>query len=284
MGVCRSFHRWARAAPRSAVAELGVVRPLAPMSKRSEQLESWQRYYSERKDIHETSLEVGSRYDKLVLAVSGGGFALTVTLLDKIVHSPPPVAKLFLCIGWLSFGASIIAQIFAMRYSSRALQLSIEQLDHTYQTESSPPASIPTRTTEITAAIRCVRVFNETGLWGAAAGLLGLVIFASIAIFCSQPTNPTNQNERTKTTDAATNTDSGNTQEGGLRATSTASPAPISKTKQGVGQMSDEPAKPKSEHLSKGSYVPPANALPPPPPPPEPKEEKKADDKKTEGA
>ena len=28
MGVCRSFHRWARAAPRSAVAELGVVRPL----------------------------------------------------------------------------------------------------------------------------------------------------------------------------------------------------------------------------------------------------------------
>ena len=26
MGVCRSSHRWARAAPRSAVAELGVVR------------------------------------------------------------------------------------------------------------------------------------------------------------------------------------------------------------------------------------------------------------------
>ena len=26
MGVCRSFHGWARAAPRSAVAELGVVR------------------------------------------------------------------------------------------------------------------------------------------------------------------------------------------------------------------------------------------------------------------
>ena len=28
MGGCRSFHRWARAAPRSAVAELGVVRRL----------------------------------------------------------------------------------------------------------------------------------------------------------------------------------------------------------------------------------------------------------------
>ena len=28
-GVCRSFHGWARAAPRSAVAELGVVRRLS---------------------------------------------------------------------------------------------------------------------------------------------------------------------------------------------------------------------------------------------------------------
>jgi hypothetical protein len=255
------------------------------MSKRSEQLKSWDRYYSERKDIHETSLEVGSRYDKLVLAVSGGGFALTITLLDKIVHSPPPVAKLFLCIGWLSFGVSIMAQIFAMRYSSRALQLSIEQLDHTYQTESSPPSSIPARTTEIATSIRRVRFFNETGLWGAASGLLGLVIFASIAIFCSQPTKPANQNERTKTTDSAAYSGSGTTQEGGLRATGAASPAPISETKQGVRQMSDEPAKPKSEHSSKGSYVPPANAIPPPPPPPpEPKEEEKTDDKKTEGA
>src|SRR6476620_6804122 len=112
------------------------------MASRKEEIESWNRYYAERCDIDKRALEIGGRYDKLALAVSGGGFALSITFLEKIAHAPPVAARVFLGISWFAFGLSILAQLFAMRYSSRALQLQIQDLDHSYQVESTGESSL----------------------------------------------------------------------------------------------------------------------------------------------
>lgn len=243
-----------------------------------EQLAQWQRYSDQRKDLDAVSLELGARYDKLALAVSGGAFILSLTFLEKVTSRAPLWAGWILIGGWIALMTAIACHLLALRFSSRIQQRKIDDLDAEYISDRDLVLRTDTISKEIEKFTKYLRRTNETGMWSAILGILLIVVFSAIAFICDPKHNSNNKqednnepkakSERKEESAAPKGTDQG----GGVIHPQQTDPT-ASEPKQGKEEMSaKKTSQPKLG--SKGSYVPPPNAQKPPSsPPPQPKKD-----------
>jgi len=227
----------------------------------------WQRYYDQRKDIDSVAFELGGRYDKLALAVSGGGFVVSIAFLEKIATDPPFWVRWLLVFAWVLFGVSIVFQLFALRYSQQAQQHKIRDLDLDYLHDRDATLRTDYSAMDLSAlAIKNTRNANEVAAWAMIAGLLFISAFAACAFLC-KPHQDTTAYERKTETRTETVTETRINQGGGIRSESPTSKSTQTTAKPTEKKMSENDKKKLKEiKESKGSYVPPPNAIKPPAP------------------
>ena len=158
----------------------------------SDQLEQWHRYADQRKDLDAISLELGARYDKLALAVSGGAFVLSLTFLEKVTSRAPLWAGWILIAGWIALITAISSHLLSLRFSSRIQQRKIDDLDAEYVSDRDLVLRDDTISEEISKFTKYIRRTNETGMWSAIIGILLIVAFSAIAFICDPKHNSTN--------------------------------------------------------------------------------------------
>lgn len=78
-----------------------------------------------------TNLEIKSqeKYDKAVLALSGGAFAISFAFVGNFIKTSPPSHAYLLALSWGCFLISLVCVLFSFYESQRALRTAITQLD-----------------------------------------------------------------------------------------------------------------------------------------------------------
>lgn len=77
----------------------------------------------------QTSYKVSESYDKAVMTLSGGAFAISMTFIHDIAPSPDPRTLLPLALAWASFGISIASILISKLTSQWAIAKAIQQFD-----------------------------------------------------------------------------------------------------------------------------------------------------------
>jgi hypothetical protein len=199
-------------------------------------------YIKDKDSLRNDSLQVSDRYDKAILALSGGGLALSITFLEKIAPHPARWTFFILGVAWLALIGSLLLEMFALAKSQTVTNEQIEVLNEEYRlflmslpeqgVQLDPPPKPPASKEVIHKWKQRTRLLNSWSLWLLAGGILLLCVFS----VCNLPYQ--------------------------TKETASMPPPPTRQT----GSSNPPPtAKPLNE--SRGSYVAPSNSLPPPPPP-----------------
>jgi hypothetical protein len=90
-------------------------------------------YIKERDGLRNDSLTVSERYDRAILLLGGGALALSLTFLEKIAPHPIPISFVVLGIAWLGLIASILLQLHALSTSQTVTNDEMEIADREYR-------------------------------------------------------------------------------------------------------------------------------------------------------
>jgi hypothetical protein len=90
-------------------------------------------YIKERDAFRNDSLTVSERYDKAILLLGGGALALSLTFLEKIAPHPIPISFVLLGAAWLGLIASILLQLHALSTSQTVTNDEMEIADREYR-------------------------------------------------------------------------------------------------------------------------------------------------------
>lgn len=192
-------------------------------------------YIKEREALRRDLLEISGRYDKAILALAGGALALSITFLEKIAPHPSGPCRWLLGIAWLFLIAALLLELHALALGQTLLNLQIVKDDEIYREYlNSLPEAPPTASVEnvsldkLQKSRKRLRRINFWSQWTLILGVVLLCIFS----LCNLPSIAT---EDSTMSDSAKNT--------------------------------QPPKSLDNLTTSRGSYAPPASALPPPPPP-----------------
>jgi len=90
-------------------------------------------YVRDRQAYLKESQAISDRYDKAILAMSGGSLALSLTFIEKIAPSPLAWSLWILLVAWLLLIVSVLLGIYALAASQIAIQYEIAHLDQSYR-------------------------------------------------------------------------------------------------------------------------------------------------------
>ena len=82
-----------------------------------------------RAHLMEAEQKSQEQYDKAVLAMSGGGLAISFAFVKDIVGSTPVQQPCLLLLAWVSWGLSVTSVLFSFFFSQLALRKAIPQVD-----------------------------------------------------------------------------------------------------------------------------------------------------------
>lgn len=85
-----------------------------------------------RKKLDEIKIENERILGRNTLAIAGGAFALSVTLIKEIYPNPLPWSKWILIASWALFGLCAFLQIYSDHLSSKAVDIHRQKLDDYY--------------------------------------------------------------------------------------------------------------------------------------------------------
>lgn len=214
------------------------------MSKYSDYLaERYKNYIEQRRRLDSNALAIAEKYDQWVLTISGGALGVSLTFLEKISSSPISGSVPIIGVAWFCFVLSLLAGLYAIRFSSKSLVEQIVILDAEYDKFSrttKPEAMLgdPVRSRKNQYRAK-VLIASEISLWSLILGTVLLCVFSIVNLSANQKKNDVQKIQ----------IDFAN----GL----------LDKIQNKSTNMSDKTPN------SKGSYIPPRNETPPPPPPPE---------------
>jgi hypothetical protein len=128
-----------------------------------------QTYLDERKLLVDAEREAARSFDKAMLTLSAGAFALSITFVREI--APSPGCGCFLFVAWFMFGLAILSTLISFLVSQRAMRRQRDILENAYRTASSVDGQENTPAT-VTKHLN----FLSIVLFG--IGLIMMVIFA----------------------------------------------------------------------------------------------------------
>lgn len=139
----------------------------------SEQDPQRQEYLQHRNYLIATSIDQMGQFDKLIVTLSGGALALSLTFIKDISPNPIPCSKWLIFGAWGFFTISLVSVLLSHLTSHKDMEFEIDKLDDNYknQEENYNPKNPFKKTT-----IFLNRLSTVTFL----LGLFFLVTFASI--------------------------------------------------------------------------------------------------------
>ena len=128
-------------------------------------------YLQERQSLIRGEHSDAEHYDKWLLTLSGGAFAISITFIRYIAPDPSGGSIAFLVIAWVSFLLSILATMTSLQCSQAAFQRQREILD---ALQSNPNAC------QENWRATCVKALNwlSLGLFG--LGAIMLAVFSTL--------------------------------------------------------------------------------------------------------
>lgn len=94
-----------------------------------------QEYLQHRKYLIETSLGQIGQFDKLIVTLSSGALALSLTFIKDISPTPIPCSKFLIFVSWILFTISLIATLLSHYTSHKDMDFEIMKLDKNYEDE-----------------------------------------------------------------------------------------------------------------------------------------------------
>jgi hypothetical protein len=91
---------------------------------------AYEAYKEQRFEADRFALEIGGRFDKMIIALSGGALALSITFLEKIAPEPIPGSLYILGVSWFLLVISLLLNLSTLAESQNALQQKITNADN----------------------------------------------------------------------------------------------------------------------------------------------------------
>lgn len=95
-------------------------------------------YLEYRQYLLERHLESARSFDRAIYVLAGGALLLSVTFVDRIIGDGEPDRVSALAIAWISFAASLLANLVSTWAAERDYFRSIETLDSAYEDDKFP--------------------------------------------------------------------------------------------------------------------------------------------------
>jgi hypothetical protein len=223
---------------------LSLLQEAIRMSEQNEDNEKlmlfYERYVAQREKLHDAVMESSGRYGKAILALSGGGIALTVTFIEKIAAEPSPESIKFIILSWAMFLISLVSHLFSLRNSNKAATQQILILDKQYRNLIDSPTyseGFKNWKEPVNKYSGRTRFFSSISIWALILGIVFVFVFSAVNLY-EKGENMSGHNKSGPS--------------GGGKS------AGISRNNE-----SQTPSR-----TIKESYIPPTNEQPPPPPPP----------------
>ncbi len=140
-------------------------------------------YRSQRSELDRIAFELGGRYDKLLLALSGGALIGSITFLREIANHPSHWLMFFLGAAWAALIASVTFNLLAIYTSQNAQQQKIVNLDNEVAKRLHPESEdLKHVDTRNNPHVPRLKLFNRISLYSGIAGifLLGIFAFANL--------------------------------------------------------------------------------------------------------
>jgi hypothetical protein len=135
-------------------------------------------YLKERSETNRFALEIGGRYEKFYMFITGGAFISSLTFIESIAPNPIPFAKYFIVIAWLTLALGMILALWAIFTSQNALNRQIEILDIEYAKHiNQEDEAIQLKDSKTNSYINKTKVLNFCSLPLTTIGLLFLILF-----------------------------------------------------------------------------------------------------------
>jgi hypothetical protein len=152
-------------------------------------------YLRDRQAYLKESLAISDRFDKSILALSGGSLALSLTFIEKIAPSPLDWSLWFLLVAWLLLILSVLFGIYALAASQMAIQREIAHLDQSYREfleayEAGDVYAIPNSLPYGNRAVRVTQRLNVLSMVCLGVGIFSLCIFSLINLHSKTGANP----------------------------------------------------------------------------------------------
>jgi len=185
-------------------------------------------YAKEREKLDSSSLQIGARYDHVVLTLGGGALVMSLTFLEKIAPHPATWTLWLIIPAWLLLLASVVLQVLALATSQDAIRIQLQRLDAEYSfylRADDPVEAVAKRAPEgENEFVKRATRRNICSRWSLILGMLLLFAFSA----CNM-----NYGRRSDMSDKPT--------------------PPVA-------------PQPTATITNRGSYTPPKNIIPPPPP------------------
>jgi hypothetical protein len=97
-------------------------------------------FYDQRKYLHEAKLEAHKNFDKTMITLSAGAFALSISYLKDLTSSPRVETVWMLHWAWISFGSSLVLILFSFLCSQSAWERKTQREDQAFLNEGAIPA------------------------------------------------------------------------------------------------------------------------------------------------
>jgi hypothetical protein len=152
-------------------------------------------YLRDRQAYLKESLEISDRFDKAILALSGGSLALSLTFIEKIAPSPLDWSLWFLFVAWLLLTFSVLFGIYALAASQMAIQREIAHLDQSYREfleayKTGDVLTIPNSLPYGNRAVGITQSLNILSLICLGFGILLLCVFSLINLHARTVASP----------------------------------------------------------------------------------------------
>jgi len=144
-------------------------------------------YLAARQNNLKDSLEISDRFDKAILALSGGSLGLSLTFIEKLVPHPFTGTLAFLLIAWMLLLSSVLFSVLALLSVQGAIQDETKALDENYrafltafEAGELPPPAVQNNPSD---KKRDVRKYNLFSIAALGIGLFLLCIFSALNLY-----------------------------------------------------------------------------------------------------
>lgn len=135
-------------------------------------------YADYRKQLIESSFEAAKSFDQWTLTLGGGGFGLSLAIVNDLVGDGPAKAVSLLIIAWIALALSIILGLVGLRMSHHAHDATLAILDAAARKD---PERLLEIAMEKRARLISVRAIGGLNNWVTGVLLVGIVCLAVFA-------------------------------------------------------------------------------------------------------
>jgi hypothetical protein len=150
--------------------------------------ERYQEYLTAREIALKQSMEISDRFDKAILALSGGSLGLSLTFLEKLAPHPLSWTLAILIVAWFLLLLSVLSSVVALNQVQRAIQNDLKDIENDYRAflqefnAGKVTTALPAKQNSLKKDVRKHNVFSIASL---GMGLMWLCVFSVLNLFAA---------------------------------------------------------------------------------------------------